>query len=239
MLYRTDLYTHSHRTAALVRAINPYAEKVFGWKYDPVKAEILALVHDDAEIIFGDIVAGHKYHMTKEQLKEVQQAERRAIKTIAKRFPKKVGNYSYEALLTEAESHESLESQVVSYADKYDALGEALHEVYAGNQNFVTHFTSPYGETPTPFEYYSQFFLHFTEKFPRTKELVCQYHDIFFPVHCPLEYYRDVAKQGKLHTENDARRLFGDHYYDTWKRIVLKCGNDETIESLYIQKEFL
>lgn len=239
MLYRSNLYTHAYRTAALVRAINPYAVKVFGWKYDPVKAEVLALVHDDAEIIFGDVVAGHKYNMTKSQLEAVRTAERLAIKTIAKRFPEIIGRYNYEQLLSEAESHSSLESQVMNYADKYDALGEALHEVYAGNENFVRHQKSEYGVTPTPFEYYSQYFLNFSEKFPKMKPLLCQSHDLFFPVNCSLEYYKNVAKAGKVHTKKSIARPTGDHYYDTWRQAVLACGNRETVESLYIQKEFL
>lgn len=66
MMYRTNLYTHSYRVAAIVHALNPFAEKVFGKAYDERKAEILALVHDDAEIVFGDVQLGNKSRMTAE-----------------------------------------------------------------------------------------------------------------------------------------------------------------------------
>lgn len=131
MVYRTNLYTHSHRTAALVRAINPHATAVLDG-YNPKKAELLALVHDDAELIFGDVQAGNKSKMTPQQLQEVQEQEARAIKKIAKRFPKYIGEFVYEQLLEEAANHSSIEAHVVSYADKYDALGEAYHEIWGG-----------------------------------------------------------------------------------------------------------
>lgn len=166
MFYRSNLYTHSHRVAALVRKINPLAKKVLGDTYDPKKAEIIALVHDDAEIVFGDIQAGNKRKMTPAQLKEVKRAEQEAIKTIAKRFPLEVGGYNYKQLLKEYEEYSSLESQVVCYADKYDALGEALHEVYAGNNSFTTNIVNEYGLIPTPFEYYTEYFSSFSKKFP-------------------------------------------------------------------------
>src|SRR6476646_7082843 len=95
MFYRTNLYTHSLRTAALVRAINPAAQKVFGGRYDPFKAEIMAYVHDDAEIIFGDVVAGNKREMSAAQLQAVWDAEARAIEEIANRFPNQVAEYNY------------------------------------------------------------------------------------------------------------------------------------------------
>lgn len=165
MMYRTNLYTHSHRTAALVRAINSHALSLFKG-YDTKKAELIALVHDDAEIIFGDIQAGNKSKMTPEQLREVHEQEARAIKKIAKRFPKQVGGYVYETLLEEAADYSSLEAQVVCYADKYDALGEAYHEALAGNHYFVTNVVNEYGKIPTPFEYYRDFFGGFLSRFP-------------------------------------------------------------------------
>lgn len=184
MLYRTNLYTHSHRTAALVRAINPHARAWFN-EYDPKKAELIALVHDDPEIIFGDIQAGNKSKMTPEQLRDIHEQEARAIKKIAKRFPKQVSKYVYETLLEEATTYSSLEAQVVCYADKYDALGEAYHEALAGNHYFVTNVVNEYGKIPTPFEYYRDFFAGFLGRFPSLTPLFAappRYYSRFTPM---------------------------------------------------------
>lgn len=239
MLYRSNLYTHSQRVATLVKNMRLAAERSFGKDYDSKKAEIMAFVHDDAEIIFGDVQAGNKSKMTPAQLSTVKKAEEDAIKTVSKRFPSQIGGYDYRKLLEEYKDYSSLESQVVCYADKYDALGEALHEVYAGNTFFVTNVTNQYGTIPTPLEYYTKFFRDFQDKFPDTKKLFDQTLDMFELVDYQPKAYRIIAKRGKLHTRRSVKTVTGDTHYDVWKRAVLGCGDDETIEALYIQKESL
>ena len=91
--YRTDLWTHSRRVGWIVEQLNPIAEKIFGENFDSEKAFALGMVHDDAETIFGDIQAGYKANMTKEELEEVGQLERNAIKTLASKSPKYIGLY--------------------------------------------------------------------------------------------------------------------------------------------------
>lgn len=237
MLYRTNLHTHSLRTATLVRALSPLAEQAFGIDYDPRKAEILALVHDDAEIVFGDIQAGNKSKMTPVQLQEVADAEQAAIYEIAARFPRKVGGYLYIGLLAEAMDHSSLESQVVSYADKYDALGEALHEIYAGNPHFTTNVINEYGRIPTPPEYYNGYFGTFPDKFPAMQPLL----ELPFPMLEPvtLKDYSRIITGRQLHARETIHLPVGDHHYDTWKQIILADGVDEVVRDLYIPKEFL
>lgn len=61
--------------------------------------------------------------------------------------------------------------------------------------------------------------------------------DVFSKVDCRLEMYLAVAKQGRLHTKKNSKAASGDAHYDAWQKIVLGCGNDETIEALYTQKE--
>jgi 5'-deoxynucleotidase YfbR-like HD superfamily hydrolase len=237
MLYRTNLWTHSHRVAALVRAINPVAVRVFGAAYDPRKAELMAHVHDDAEIIFGDIQAGNKSKMTAEQLQKIKAEEKRAIDVITKKLPKKVGGYSYSQLLTEMADHSSLEAQIVSYADKYDALGEALHEIFAGNHHFITRIENEYGQIPIPTEYYAKYFQDFADKFPATRQLLKQQHALFEPVE--NRDYSAVALVGKPHTERSIRELTPDPHYNNWRQLVLDNTNNEVRRDLYIQKEFL
>jgi 5'-deoxynucleotidase YfbR-like HD superfamily hydrolase len=237
MLYRTNLYTHSHRVAALTRAINPLAAAVFGASYDSRKAELMAYVHDDAELVFGDIQAGNKSRMTTAQLQRVKETEMQAIKTITQRFPESVEDYSYRQLLEEAAQHSSLEAQVVCYADKYDALGEALHEVYAGNHHFTTNVVNEYGRIPTPPEYYADYFQTFGTKFPRMQPLLAAPFAMFEPV--SRKDYSLVTKQGELHSRESLTLPTGDHHYDNWRAIIVNDTNDEVQSALYGQTEFL
>ncbi len=237
MLYRTNLYTHSHRTAALVRAINPVASSVFGASYDPRKAEIIALAHDDAELVFGDIQAGNKSKMTAEQLARVREAEERAIDEIAARFPAEVAGYAYKDLLREAADYSSLEAQVVCYADKYDALGEALHEVHAGNHHFTTNVVNEYGRIPTPPEYYADYFAKFPEKFPGMTPMLADAHPLFERV--IARDYSTVVARSVPHIESTLHTPTGNPYYDTWRQIVLGDTNEEVVRDLHVQKEFL
>ena len=236
MMYRTNLYTHSHRTAALVRAINSHAPSLFKG-YDTKKAELIALVHDDAEIIFGDIQAGNKSKMTPEQLREVHEQEARAIKKIAKRFPKRVGGYVYETLLEEAVDYSSLEAQVVCYADKYDALGEAYHEALAGNHYFVTNVVNEYGKIPTPFEYYRDFFGGFLSRFPSLAPLFADPPTILLPVH--TDGYRSLVLDRVPHSPESLKKPTGHHHYDVWKGIVMADTNTEVVDDLLRVKEKL
>jgi len=237
MLYRTNLYTHSHRVAALVRAMNLLAASVFGSDYDPRKAELIAYVHDDAELLFGDVQAGNKSKMTVDQLQQVKDAEERAIQEIAKRFPVTIGGYSYKQLLIEAANYSSREAQVACYADKYDALGEALHEVFAGNYHFTTNVVNEYGRIPTPPEYYAGYFKLYTDKFPEMRPLLDESFAMFEPV--PNRDYSLIVREGRPHTANNLVKLTGDLHYDTWRHIVWEATNDEVRRGLYVQKEFL
>jgi 5'-deoxynucleotidase YfbR-like HD superfamily hydrolase len=236
MFYRTNLYTHSHRTAALVRAINPTALSVFGAKYDPRKAEIIALVHDDAELVFGDVQAGNKSKMTPEQLAKVHEAEAQAIDAIAKRFPPRVAGYSYKGLLREAADYSTLEAQVVCYADKYDAFGEALHEIFAGNRCFTTNVVNEYGRIPTPPEYYAGFFAKFRDRFPEMQPLLEAPLPIFEPV--VSQDYSLLVVHGSPYRVGGLHLSTGNLYYDTWRQIVLGDTNDEVVEDLHTQREF-
>ena len=237
MVYRTNLFTHSHRTATIVRALSPLAKQVFGSSYDSRRAEILGYVHDDAEIIFGDIQAGNKSKMTDAQLQEVSDAERAGIYDIAARFPRKVGGYLYIDLLADAMDHSSLESQVVSYADKYDAMGEALHEVYAGNPHFTMNVVNEYGRIPTPPEYYHGYFGAFLDKFPEMQPLLELPFPMFEPV--ALLDYPKIINGRQLHTQENIHLSVGDHHYDTWKQIILADSIDEVARDLYVPKESL
>ena len=63
ILYRSNLWMHSLRMLWLVEEMSSLAQKHLS--VDIEKARAMALVHDDAEIITGDIQAGVKALMSK------------------------------------------------------------------------------------------------------------------------------------------------------------------------------
>lgn len=134
--YRSNLWYHGLRVAFLTVELCKIATKL-GFKLDAEYARVLSLVHDDAEMVTGDVQLGHKQHMSRKQLAELDKQEGLAIEKLSEEFPEKVGNYVYKELLLDAFHKTSLEAQVMKYADRLDAYGESLYELLSGNLLFV------------------------------------------------------------------------------------------------------
>ena len=189
---------------------------------------MMALVHDDAEIVMGDIQAGNKGNMTKAQLAEVNKIERGAIDTITARFPKTVAGYNYRDLQQEVAAHQTLESQVLQFADKFDAIGEALHEVYGGNTVFVINIVNSFGKIPTPVPFYLAWFQRYPDKFPDMKPLLESGAALIQPM-ADLDHVA-MAKRGTLHTPDSFRARSGYPPYDQWKQITLKYARPDELK---------
>lgn len=236
MFYRTNDFIHSKRVSYLVTAISPYAIKIWP-NFNTSKAQIMALIHDDIEIVIGDIQAGNKSKMTNQQLSSLFETEKQAITKIAKNFPNKIGKYVYEELLNEIAENNTPESIVVKYADKMDAFGEALHEIYAGNYIFVNNVTNEFGKIPTPCEYYIDYFNKFTKKFPKAKKLLQQEFPLFKKI--KQINFKKIAKRSSVHTKESILKKTGYEHYDVWKKIILKYGKNEEIKNLTKKQEFI
>lgn len=214
MFYRTNLWTHSKRVAWITKAIAPGAQNVWS-DFNLEKAILMALCHDDQEIIMGDILAGNKAKMSAEQLAEVAKIEADAIDQITAQFPEKIGNYTYKELLTEIAEIKTPEAIVVKYADKMDGFGEGLHEVFANNPHFKTNLKNEYGVIPTPCEYYLDYFKKFTKNLPTSKT------------------WLNTAKGDFMNT------IELDSIYNSWKELTLTQNDVEEKTNLLTQKEFL
>lgn len=237
MFYRDSLLSHSRRVFWLIKEILPYAKKSFGKKFDGDKVLIMALIHDDPELIIGDIQMGNKDKMSPEELEEIEKSEMRAIEILARRFPEKIGKYVYQELLTAVFKVEGREAQVVKYFDKFDALGEASHEIFAGNHYFCTNVINQYGKIKTPFEYYIPYLSSFTGEYPETKEI---FGNGFILFKKPENMdFRKAVNQGKPHTNESFRKRTGYPPYDAWKEVILKYADENEVKNYYTQKEFL
>ncbi|HLD70798.1 MAG TPA: YfbR-like 5'-deoxynucleotidase, partial [Negativicutes bacterium] len=129
--YRSSLWLHHLRVAALVQELAPVILGV--WKdFDIVRAWTGALIHDDHELVIGDIPLFYKEEMTDGEKEALLELEMGAAESLAKKFPKTVNGYNYHELLLGAILKNTREARVVSYLDKLDAYCEASHEFAAG-----------------------------------------------------------------------------------------------------------
>lgn len=235
MYYRTNLAIHSPRVAAQVLELADQLHEVFGDQFVPDRAVTTALVHDDAEVVFGDIQAGNKSKMTEAQLAEVAAAEKAAIIKIGERWPTHVGEYVYTDLLHSAATVDTLEAKIVKFIDKFDAFGEALHEVYAGNTCFTTNVVNEYGTIPIPPDYYVSWITKFHSENPELAGKLAAIAPLF-TIPKTLNW-EEIALNSKPHTGESLDRPSGYPHYDWWKTTIRKYNPAED-KNLLVQKEF-
>src|SRR3989344_4105231 len=82
MFYRQNVLHHVMRVSWLANELADVAAATFP-RYDPRKAELIALVHDDAEIITGDYQASYRTQLTREELDVQLEEELAGIAAIA------------------------------------------------------------------------------------------------------------------------------------------------------------
>jgi 5'-deoxynucleotidase YfbR-like HD superfamily hydrolase len=224
MYYRSDLWIHGDRVAWLVDEISPFVSKVFH-TYDPLKARVLALTHDDAELITGDIQLNEKMRMTPEETADLQRKEAEAIEILCGIAPEFIFGYSYRRLLTHAMNKDCLEAQVVSFCDKLDAgIGESLHEIFAGNVRFSRICYN-----------YENILLKIGDKFPDLRRLFMYDHPLLrVPVHGD---YVALAHGGSPHTPLPLRRRTRIPHYNFWRDLTLDHMGEEGVEVLTKMQE--
>lgn len=231
LFYRPSLWTHTHRVSWLVEELSPVAKKHFP-KFDAEKARILALVHDDAELITGDIMSRTKARASKAAVRKMHDDEFRAIQVLAKRYPRTVAGYSYKKLLTEAFDRTSIEAQVVTYADKLDAYCEGLHEVLAGNLSLLQCTL-----------FYPKVLALMDRKFPKLKPFLEDKSSILLDLErfldAPLVRSRDYEKFKKPFTKRTIMLPSVFPFYDRWREIILERGGRDGLRMLTKQLEFL
>lgn len=227
-VYRSTLWDHSRRVSAIVEEISPIAQKVLA-NYDPEKARILGLVHDDAEVITGDVQLGHKQAMNSEQLTKTEKSEADAIEQLADIYPLEIGGYNYRELLYHALRKDCVEAHVVSYADKLDAFCESLHELFGGNTlalRAVLNYTIILGKFGEKFTDLRPMFTHNSVPL-----LNIELRTDSWRVH--ESFYKHLNQP---HTEESIRQKTEFPVYDHWKEIILNRFGEEGIMMLTSRK---
>jgi len=227
MLYRTNDWLHSWRVLAHLESIIPLALEVYPG-FNCEFARRIAITHDDPEIMTGDVQLYRKEQMTEGEQRALQQQEVAAIEQLCAQSPFSIDGYPYRELLIAAKEKKILEAQIVSYCDKFDGFGEALHEVFAGNRCFLR----PVEGTNKGWGYIGRL-QEFDTKYPQLQALLQHEHPMFHP---PRIDFEPIMEQGKPHTAVSVVTPTKYAPYDCWKANVIRC---EGINILIEQQEFM
>ena len=229
--YRSSLWHHSLRVFLITQELSKFATKSIP-KFDSEKAQILALVHDDAEMITGDVQLGHKEQMNTDQLKEIEDAEVRAIEKLGDIYPKKTGSYVYKKLLYNALRKDCVEAQLVSYADKLDAFGESFHDLLGGNISAlraVMNYTIIVKEMKNKYPALGSLHSHKVSPLLDTR-----LHTDPWGVH--KESYLHLNKP---HTRKSIEKKTEFSFYNKWRELVVRGLGEEGIRILTTKVESL
>lgn len=231
MFYRPDLWLHSHRVSWLIEDLAPLAQKYLK-KFDTEKSALIGFVHDDAEMITGDVQAGHKAVMTMRELRKIERDEAAAIEMLAKRYPRNIGPYAYRELLCEALYHSSIEAQVSDYADKLDGFSESMHEVLAGNISFVRSLL-----------FYQKRMTEFPMKYPRLAQFLRHRRAPLIDLDMRRDHYFAPKKNyvvfGKPFTRKSLTQPTDFPFYNRWRTLTITHWGEKGLRALMTQKEFL
>ncbi|OGY51686.1 MAG: hypothetical protein A3J59_00200 [Candidatus Buchananbacteria bacterium RIFCSPHIGHO2_02_FULL_56_16] len=127
------------------------------------------------------------------------------------------------------------EAMVVKYADKFDAFGETLHELFAGNVSFNVPPLFRGQPVPAAPEFCFNLLSSFSQLYPDLQSLFGSGHPL---VKLPAADFIALAKNGSLHTAETIRQPSNYGPYDAWKGVILKNASEEELADLYEQREF-
>ncbi len=227
--YRSNLWMHNNRVLWILEELIPIAKKYLD--FDEEKARVLALVHDDAEILTGDVQAGHKAIMSKKELAQVEKNEKLAVEKLSKMYPKMVHGYSYKKLLMHALKKDCIEAELVSYADKIDGYCESVHDLLGGNMSVirsVMFYTKMRAEFPKKFPTFASFLLDKDSCLVDTERRS--------PMQITRENYKHLNKPFTKKTISLPTDIL---FYNEWKEIVMKKGGTDGLNYLITQREFI
>ena len=131
---RTEsLYEHTAEVAILAHALAAIENSRFGGHVDAGTCVLLALYHDTAEILTGDLPTPVKYHDA--NLRDAyKQVEREASERLLHKLPENLRGEYAPLLLAE----DSVEAKFVKAADKLSALVKCVEELKMGNREFAS-----------------------------------------------------------------------------------------------------
>lgn len=142
MIHRPDLFTHTYRTPFLARSLALQLNELDKTKYhfDLDRLHRMGSEHDDEEFLIDDIVAPIKHAMNPQELAILQAKASQGVLALAHflyGFQNRKDEERYLSEQEELQEKKTLEAQLINVADKWDALGEILHDIRCGNEKFI------------------------------------------------------------------------------------------------------
>ena len=126
-----DVAQHSHQTAVIAHALGLIDLTVFKKDTNPEKCAVVALYHETAEVLTGDMPTPVKYRNEK-MTEAYKDAEKSAEERLLGYLPKELIPEIEKVVRPKA----CREATLVKYADKIAAYIKCVEEISAGNSEF-------------------------------------------------------------------------------------------------------
>ncbi len=131
--YPENVQEHSLRVAQIAHALALIRNRFFDGAVNPERVTLLALYHDAAEVLTGDLPSPIKY-FNPEINKAYREIEASATKRLVSMVPDELVS-DYREFLAPDESEKG-HQEIVKAADKLCAYIKCLEETAAGNREF-------------------------------------------------------------------------------------------------------
>lgn len=132
--YPENIQEHALRVAMIGHALALIRNRVFHGRVDPARVAVLALYHDAAEVLTGDLPAPVK-HVNPEIRSAYRAIEAAAARRLVDMLPEPL-RADYEQIFFPADA-DAAHAELVRAADKLCAYLKCLEELAAGNQEFT------------------------------------------------------------------------------------------------------
>ncbi|MCH5162913.1 MAG: 5'-deoxynucleotidase [Clostridiales bacterium] len=129
---KEDVAQHTTQVAMIAHALCVIENTLFGGKLDGEKAAVLALYHESAEVVTGDLPTPVKYYDA-DINRAYKNIESRAEKKLLATLPDELKD-AFSACVQPDKS--SAEYKIVKRADKLSALIKCVEELAVGNSEF-------------------------------------------------------------------------------------------------------
>jgi len=127
-----DVAQHSHQTAVLAHALGLIDKEVFQKKTCPDKCAAIALYHETAEVLTGDMPTPVKYRNA--QMREAFfEAEKHAEQRLLDGLPEILK----KGVAARVRPEKCREAELAAFADKLAAYIKCTEEFSAGNKEFA------------------------------------------------------------------------------------------------------
>lgn len=235
-VYRSNDLYHSHKVFCLIsQAISENLDFFEKNNYDIEKIQIMALIHDDIEIIIWDFQAYKKDIISKERLQEKENSEKNAVNTLGDSFPKMIWKYVYKDLLEEMESKKTFESQFVKYFDHIDWMCERLHECY-GNNEFLLDI--PLDDEGIKLPWWQRHYWPKISNPEKNYPLIYDYlNQIWFHYNVDLYDEKEIITKWKRHTKESLWISKWHNIYDWRIKSLIKWLNNDDLELLLVESK--